>query len=91
MHERIEQRRLLRNGLPGAVHTGFPAVPPGRASKTVAAQYLAETLAREGQSAEFDRAAFVAKLPGYILDTIAHVSVNSASANLATEAGNRNA
>ena len=45
----------------------------GSASKAIAAQYLAEALDAAGRSADFDRAAFTAKLPRYIQDAVAHV------------------
>ena len=45
----------------------------GGASKAIGAQYLAEKLAEAGEAAAFDRAAFAAKLPCYIVDAIAHV------------------
>ena len=44
-----------------------------RASKAIAAQYLADALTKVGEAAAFDKAAFVAKLPNYIADAIAHV------------------
>jgi putative ATP-dependent endonuclease of the OLD family len=43
------------------------------ASKTIAAQYLADALTKVGEAAAFDKAAFVAKLPHYIVEAIAHV------------------
>jgi putative ATP-dependent endonuclease of OLD family len=45
----------------------------GGASKTVAAQYLAELLTKAGEATTFDKAAFKTKLPRYIVDAIAHV------------------
>ena len=45
----------------------------GGASKAIAAQYLANALAKEGEKEDFDRAAFADKLPRYIVETIAHV------------------
>ncbi len=45
----------------------------GGASKAIAAQYLAETLAKAQRAAGFDQAAFAARLPRYIADVIAHV------------------
>ena len=63
----------------------------GGASKAIAAQYLAEAFAKAGEVAEFDKAAFAAKLPRYIVDAISHVK--SPSSTLAPpdpqeEAGN---
>lgn len=46
----------------------------GSASKAIAAQYLAEALAKEGKIAEFNKDAFTAKLPRYIVNAIAHVN-----------------
>lgn len=46
----------------------------GGASKTIAAQYLAEMLAQLGESEEFDKSAFARKLPRYIVDAIAYVT-----------------
>jgi len=43
------------------------------ASKAISAQYLAEMLSKAGEAAAFDRSAFAAKLPRYIVDAIAHV------------------
>lgn len=45
----------------------------GGASKAIAAQYLAEMLSKQGDTPAFDRAAFEAKLPRYIVEAIAHV------------------
>jgi putative ATP-dependent endonuclease of OLD family len=45
----------------------------GAAPKAIAAQYLAEALAESGQAATFDKTAFAAKVPRYIVDAIAHV------------------
>jgi putative ATP-dependent endonuclease of the OLD family len=45
----------------------------GGASKAIAAQYLAEMLSKQGDTPDFDRAAFEAKLPRYIVEAIAHV------------------
>jgi putative ATP-dependent endonuclease of the OLD family len=57
-----------------------------RASKAIAAQYLAEALAEAGEVAEFDRTAFADKLPRYIIDATGHVkSPASALASLAPE------
>lgn len=44
-----------------------------RASKAIAAQYLAETLARKGEADGFDKAAFANTVPRYIRNAIAHV------------------
>ncbi len=44
------------------------------ASKAIAAQYLANTLAEEGGKEGFDRSTFATKLPRYIVDAIAYVS-----------------
>lgn len=46
----------------------------GSASKAIAAQYLADLLATAGEAATFDKAAFSAKLPSYIVDAIKHVN-----------------
>jgi putative ATP-dependent endonuclease of OLD family len=43
------------------------------ASKAIAAQYLAEALTKTGEAAAFDKAAFIARLPRYIVDAITHV------------------
>jgi putative ATP-dependent endonuclease of OLD family len=43
------------------------------ASKAIWAQYLAEALAKLGETEAFDAAAFAAKLPRYIVQAIAHV------------------
>lgn len=51
----------------------------GGASKAIAAQYLAEALAKAGEVAEFDKAAFVVKLPRYIVDAITHVKSPSST------------
>lgn len=45
----------------------------GRASKTIAAQYLAESLEAAAGSAHFDEATFAARLPRYIVDAVAHI------------------
>lgn len=45
----------------------------GDASKAIAAQYLAEILAKLGETNGFDKALFAAKLPRYIVNAIAHV------------------
>lgn len=45
----------------------------GASSKAIAAQYLAEALAEGGQIAAFDKTAFTAMLPRYIVNAIAHV------------------
>jgi putative ATP-dependent endonuclease of OLD family len=57
----------------------------GGASKAIGAQYLAETLSEAGKKAEFDKAAFAAKLPRYIVEAIGHVI------GPATATGNNNA
>lgn len=44
----------------------------GRASKAVAAQYLAEALVKAAAAADFCRSAFKAKLPHYLIDAISH-------------------
>ncbi len=44
----------------------------GSASKAIAAQYLAEALAKTGEAAGFDADAFAALLPRYIVGAIAH-------------------
>lgn len=62
----------------------------GGASKAIAAQYLAEALAKAGAVAGFDKAAFAAKLPQYIVDAVAHVRC-SASVAPAPQKGNDNA
>lgn len=46
----------------------------GDASKAIAAQYLAEAMAKTGEAEAFNRAAFAAKLPRYIVDAIAFVT-----------------
>jgi len=51
----------------------------GGASKAIAAQYLAEAFAKAGEVAEFDKAAFAAKLPRYIVDAITHVKSPSST------------
>jgi putative ATP-dependent endonuclease of OLD family len=51
----------------------FKLFHSGGASKTITAQYLAETLDVAGRSPHFDRTAFAAKLPRYIQDAVAHV------------------
>ena len=62
------------------------------ASKTIAAQYLAEALAKIGEAPEFDKAAFADKLPRYIVDAIGHVkSPTSAPAPLTSEEDTDNA
>lgn len=45
----------------------------GGASKVIAAQYLAEALAKAGEDVEFDKVAIANKLPRYIIDAIAYV------------------
>ncbi len=50
----------------------------GGASKAVAAQYLAEILIKAGEEEAFDKDAFAAKLPRYIVDAVAHVKKLSA-------------
>lgn len=45
----------------------------GGASKAIAAQYLAELLDTAAEADHFDRAAFAAKLPRYIVDAVSHV------------------
>lgn len=55
----------------------------GGASKAIAAQYLAEALAKAGEAATFDKSAFVAKLPHYIVGTIAHVKSPNTAADAA--------
>jgi putative ATP-dependent endonuclease of OLD family len=42
----------------------------GRASKAVAAQYLADMLAEKGEAAGFDRDIFASRLPRYIVEAI---------------------
>lgn len=44
------------------------------ASKSIAAQYLAESLAKTGSTDGFDKAEFANKLPSYIVDAIAYVT-----------------
>ena len=51
----------------------YQAFHSGAASKAIAAQYLAEAFAELGRMATFDKTAFTAKLPRYIVDAIAHV------------------
>jgi putative ATP-dependent endonuclease of OLD family len=58
----------------------------GSASKAIGAQYLAEALAKAGDVPAFDKAAFAALLPRYIVDAIAHVR-RPVSAPLAPEKG----
>jgi putative ATP-dependent endonuclease of OLD family len=53
----------------------------GNASKAIAAQYLADVLAEAGEASAFDKVAFAAKLPRYIVDAIAHVKVSVAAPN----------
>jgi putative ATP-dependent endonuclease of OLD family len=57
----------------------------GGASKAIGAQYLAEILAEAGRKAEFDKAAFAAKIPRYIVEAIGHVIISAAAT------GNNNA
>lgn len=57
----------------------------GGVSKAIAAQYLAQALAKEGEKAGFDRRAFAQKLPRYIAGVIAHVSSANDSAAHAAE------
>jgi len=45
-----------------------------RASKAIAAQHLAELLARAGERDDFDKKVFATKLPPYVVDAIAHVA-----------------
>jgi putative ATP-dependent endonuclease of OLD family len=47
------------------------------ASKAIAAQYLTELLIKSSKQESFDRAAFAAKLPRYIVDAINHVTRSS--------------
>lgn len=64
----------------------------GGASKAIAAQYLAEALAKVGEPTTFDRATFAGKLPRYIVDAITHVKRPAAApAPSAPAAGNGNA
>ncbi|MBM3567290.1 MAG: DUF2813 domain-containing protein [Alphaproteobacteria bacterium] len=64
----------------------------GGASKAIAAQYLAESLAKAGESTTCDTATFAGKLPRYIVDAIAHVKRPApAPAPPAPAAGNGNA
>jgi len=46
----------------------------GGASKAIAAQYLADALTAEGEKDDFDPAAFVGKLPPYVVAAIAHAT-----------------
>ena len=46
----------------------------GGASKAVTAQYLAEALVEAGELPSFDKDAFAARLPRYIVDAITHVA-----------------
>ena len=59
------------------------------ASKAIAAQYVAEALAKEGDVAGFDSAAFASKLPRYIVEAIAHVR-HPASVQPTPKQGNGN-
>jgi len=56
----------------------------GGASKAIAAQYLAEVLAKAGEASGFDKAAFAKKLPRYIVDAIAHVKAPASEAKPTT-------
>ena len=46
----------------------------GGASKAIAAQYLANTLAAEGEKEGFDSTAFAGRLPRYVVEAIAHAT-----------------
>ena len=46
----------------------------GAASKAIAAQHLANTLAKEAEKEGFDRVAFREKLPRYLVSAIAYAS-----------------
>ncbi|MDA3961896.1 MAG: AAA family ATPase [Planctomycetota bacterium] len=46
----------------------------GHASKAIAAQYLANALAAEGEMEGFDSAVFAARLPRYLVEAIAHAT-----------------
>ncbi|MBU1188463.1 MAG: AAA family ATPase [Gammaproteobacteria bacterium] len=46
----------------------------GGASKAIAAQYLANTLSAQGETADFDSAGFAGKLPPYVVAAIAHAT-----------------
>lgn len=48
------------------------------ASKAIAAQFLAEALAKQGEEAAFDKVAFAAKLPPYILNAVAYAGRTAA-------------
>jgi len=50
----------------------FDLFHSGGASKAIAAQYLANTLAAEGEKDGFDATAFSGRLPRYIVEAIAH-------------------
>jgi putative ATP-dependent endonuclease of OLD family len=51
----------------------YKAFHSGGASKAIAAQYLAELLTQRAAAAAFDRAAFEAQLPKYIVEAIKYV------------------
>ena len=53
------------------------------ASKAIAAQYLASTLAAEGEKEGFDPIAFECRLPRYIVDAIAHATGGGGSTSSA--------
>lgn len=59
----------------------------GGASKAIAAQYLANALAAEGEKEDFDPAAFAGRLPSYLVEAIAHATGARDSTALAIEAG----
>ncbi len=64
-----EDRAKLCSGIYQLFHSGG-------ASKAIAAQYLANALAKKAEKEGFDRTAFEKKLPRYIVDAIAHVRGN---------------
>lgn len=68
-------KELEAEGNPAVICTQvYRLFHSGDASKAVAAQYLAEELAKASEQATFDRATFADKVPRYIADAIAHVS-----------------
>ena len=75
----------------GLCAPGLPTIPFRRASKAIAAQYLAEALASAGEAVGFDKAAFAAKLPRYIVEADCACSTFRFRRSPASEKGNGNA